>query len=362
MNATLASVMQWVEEAYRSQLGAEVRDVDAADVSSSIAVWRKSSVENSTTVELLDRELGVWVRFEAFGRDVVLEVLSEGVERGIQWGLRELAALAPRQKTVASDDRGGWQIHLVWLVPERHRLGWCEKLQRIRRESGYSEELGLDAIFYGDNKINSALNSHRLPQLLLTVRKLLGLSNDLMPQWLQANSMFAEAIAKLSDRVGPTDKLRATEFVENLLSSYSRAAPMNGAQKERLQRTYQKLEVSSVRNIDQATLLLPPGTVTVVYGPNGSGKSSLFEALMLGVAGASNTLRDYMSADEKDVPLKEKRSYLQKVLRNRYSKGATTACIQLDDQGNALSRLSFEFDEVVRCVREGLINSKPRAA
>lgn len=349
MNEVLGSLVGWLSDAYSTHLGVALEKNEKQQESLPVALWRGEDLVGADCAEVFDSDLGAWLRFRVLGKQTPAEAINKLVDGDIQWGLRQLASLSQTMRSNEHDTNGGWQIHLIWIVSANHQDAWCKKMQAMRAESGFSEELGLDCIFFNESSIlRHKLDSHMLPQLLFASRKLLGLSADKMPQWLRANEVFAAALKELPAQAIAIDKQRTQALVDELLKQggvESRtvaslaATPISANQ-------YTKLTVQNIRNVEKATLSLPVGKVVVVHGPNGSGKSSLFEALAIGVTGSSTTLRNYLEKDvEKDLTPKERANYVTNVLVNRRQSDGAATVIQLNDPVNSLDTIANSFEE-----------------
>lgn len=355
MNEVLDSLEEWLSVAYSTKLGVTLGKNEAQQVPLPVALWRSEELVEYNCAELFDSELGAWLRFRILCNKTPAEAVHKLVDRDIQWGLRQLASLSQTMRANKEDKNGGWQIHLIWIVSESHQDAWCKKMQSLRAESGFSEELGLDGIFFnGSAAFRNTLDSHKLPQLLFASRKLLNLSADKMPQWLRANEVFAAALKQLPTQADARDKLIAQALVDELLdpgkAENLTTEPLSSGSNEA--NKYTKLTVQDVRNVEKATLSLPIDKVVVVHGPNGSGKSSLFEALAIGVTGSSTSLRNYLEKDvEKDLTPKERANYVANVLANRRQPESAIPVIRIDDQSNAIETIASSFEDASRRVK-----------
>jgi hypothetical protein len=349
MNEVLDSIEEWLSDAYRIELGMKLVKNEAEQEPLPVALWRGEKLIEENCAEVFDSDLGAWLRFRVLDNQIPAESVNKLVDRDIQWGLRQLASLSQTMRPKKEDKNGGWQIHLIWIVSEFHQAAWCKKMQSLRAESGFSEELGLDGIFFNDSAaFRRTLDSHKLPQLLFASRKLLNLSADKMPQWLRANEVFAAALKQLPTQADASDKQMAQALVDELLDPGKVenliTAPISTSPNEANQ--YTKLTVQYVRNVEKATLSLPIDKVVVVHGPNGSGKSSLFEALAIGVTGSSTTLRNYLEKDvERDLTPKERANYVANVLANRRQPKSAIPVIRIDDQSNAIEKIASSFED-----------------
>lgn len=349
MNEILESLFGWLSDAYSTQLGIVLKTDAMEQETLPVALWRDEHLVGGDCAEVFDSDLGAWLRFRVLSERTPAEALNKLVDGDIQLGLRQLASLSQTMRPNEPDPNGGWQIHLIWIVSKNHQDAWCKKMQAMRAGSGFSEELGLDGIFFNESSaLGSTLDIHRLPQLLFASRKLLGLSADKMPQWLRANEVFSAALKELPAKASATDKQKMQALVDELLNpdgvKSSTAEPISTIPITANQ--YTKLAVQYVRNVEKATLSLPIGKVVVVHGPNGSGKSSLFEALAIGVTGSSTTLRNYLEKDvEKDLTPKERANYVANVLVNRRQREGSMPVIQLDDRASAFETIASSFEE-----------------
>lgn len=356
MSKVLGSLMDWLSDTYSNQLGVTLEKNEIQRENLPVALWRGEDLVGRDCAEVLDNELGAWLRFRVLGEQTPVEEVNKLVEGDIQWGLRQLTSLSQTLHLSPKDENGGWQIHLVWLVAKNHRDAWCKKMQDLRASSGFSEELGLDGIFFNEpSRLRSVLDSHRLPQLLFASRKLLSLSADKMPQWLRANEVFAAALKNLPTQTLAKDQQRAQDFVDQLLKPLGVDSPVVEPRAITPARAiqYKKLTVKNVRNVERATLSFPIGKVVVVHGPNGSGKSSLFEALSIGVTGSSKTLEKYLDKSfEKDLTPTDRAKYVANVLANRKKSEVAATEIWLDEQKNALETVASSFEQARDRLRE----------
>jgi AAA domain len=349
MNEILVSLYGWLSNAYSTQLGVVVERNEMQQGGPPVALWRGEDLVGADCAELFDSDLGAWLRFRVLGEKTAVEAINKLVDGDIQWGLLQLASLSQKMRSDAHDPIGGWQIHLIWFVSKKHQDAWCKKMQAMRAESGFSEELGLDGIFFNEpSTLRPKLDRHRLPQLLFASRKLLSLSADKMPQWLRANEIFAAALKELPAQATAMDKQKTKAFVDELLKpggiERPTIEPLPTTPNSANQCT--KLTVQNVRNVERATLSLPVGKVVVVHGPNGSGKSSLFEALAIGVTGSSTTLKKYLDKDyERDLTPKDRTNYVANVLVNRRQREGATTVIRVNELPNSLETIASSFEE-----------------
>lgn len=355
MNEILVPLFGWLSDAYSTQLGVVLEKNEARGETPSVALWRDEHLVGAGCAEMLDSELGVWLRFRVLDGKTSGEIINKLVDDDIQWGLRQLASLSQTMRPGESDLNGGWQIHLIWIVSKSHQDAWCKKMQAMRAGSGFSEELGLDGIFFNEpSALRSTLESHRLPQLLFASRKLLGLSADKMPQWLRANEVFEVALKEMPAQATAIDKQRAQSLVDELLKPGGVESPAieSIAIAPSTANQYTELTVQNVRNVEKATLSLQVGKVVVVHGPNGSGKSSLFEALAIGVTGSSTSLKKYLDKEyERDLTPKERASYVTNVLLNRRQREGAPM-IKLNDRASSLESIASSFEVASERLRD----------
>lgn len=353
MRMELDSLYEWLSKTYHEQLGLILaNDENLSEDSRPIALWQSEGKGGVDCAELLDRDLGAWLHFRVFDEKIGKETLERLVDGDVRWGLQQLASLSPSMRAGEKDQFGSWQIHLIWLVPQSQQSTWRKKMQAIRAESGFSEELGLDGIFIdGQVELAATFEAHRMPQLLFSSRRLLNLPVDKMPQWLKANEIFSESLKKLPSQVDALDKQRAEQLVDELLGKFqSESSPLATTAVSPVTQ-YTKISVRNFRNIEEATLQFPNHDVVVVHGPNGSGKSSLFEALALGVTGSSNILKNYLHRNEIDLLPTEKRCYVENVLANRRAQQGVSPSVMLNDQPCAFETLASAAEEASEWIR-----------
>lgn len=353
MSLELQSLGKWLARKYTLDLNLSfvAQGSDSGEV-----YWIYDQERVGDSAELLDRQLGIWIKFRSLSHDLSLSEVPKLVENDVQWGLRNAASLTRRTGVAEKDvDRnGGWQIHLIWLVHEKQYNAWCQAMHQLRSQSGYSEELGLDVIFVSDpTHFDSALDDHGLPQLLFGVRKLLRMGSTEIERWTSANPTFEKALSDLPNMLTNTVEAEmARQFVADVLVQHQNAFHIVSTEPVALRKPH-SLTVTNFRNIEKAELNLSSANgssvnVTVVHGPNGVGKSGLFEALCLGVASVSRGLEEYIL--DPDITASERMQYVSRVLKS--FKSDSLPSISLDG-ANALDGLVRSADEA----RNARVNS-----
>jgi hypothetical protein len=303
--STLNQFKDYVAAQYKSML-----DLDLFEDTSTNAplVWLND--ENSAW--LLDDEIGLAMRIVPFTDE------QDDLNTAIQHAIRTASHLQPRYAVDENDadNNGIWQVGIFWLVDSGLCKSWRKAIAGIRRESGFSEEIGLDAVLVeeGEN-ISDACERQGLPQLMLHARKTFQIKWDAMPNWLSANSKVAEMLKTFPNQFSSDIEAYklAQELVEDVLpDEASDAAPPDA---EPGKEPLKEIEIKNFRNIKYCKLAFwnPDKTAQahVIFGPNGTGKTSIFEALYLASGGTSNTLFDYL--DDLDIEAR-KRDYAVTVL------------------------------------------------
>ena len=235
----------------------------------------------------------------------------------IRQALKVSDKLQPAYQPNKPDEWGAWQVGLLWLVEEGDLAqDWKSAIAERRKQSGFSEEVALDAVFFDAlDGIQTAVSAHGLPQLLLQTRKLFRMDRDSMSRWHSANSEVAEMLRTFSQRFrSSVEQEIAARIVEQALEQpiTSETEPYPESPESATH-----LKVNNFRNIESCDLWLRPSleedTVVprVIFGPNGTGKTALFEALSLALCGSSRKLIDYLE----DTDVVPRKPYFEQILR-----------------------------------------------
>lgn len=182
--STLDQFRKYVSEQYQTVLGLKLTENVAND---SQPVW----LPDGDQAWLLDDEIGLAMRVVPYND------AQDDLNTAIQHAIRTATQLQPRYeiKDGEADRCGIWQVSICWLVDSTLREDWRKAIASIRKESGFSEEVGLDAILVEDGKdFSAACARHGLPQLLLHTRRIFQLKWTEMPSWLSANARVAEML------------------------------------------------------------------------------------------------------------------------------------------------------------------------
>lgn len=322
-----------VNEQYQATLGLSL-------VADSVAInGQPIWISETDKAWLLDDEIGLALRIIHYCDT------EDDLNTSIQEAVRTATQLQPHYGITDSDaDKSGiWQVAICWLVESDLREDWCKKIASVRKESGFSEEIGLDAVLCTEEeKLTDACLRYDLPQLLLQTRRLLKLDWKEMPGWLSANAKVEEMLEKFPKRFAgnaETYKL-AFELVQDVLpidvSDIEKSEPTIA--------TLDKVEIKNFRNIGHLILPFPKpkgqfAQAHIVFGPNGTGKTSIFEALSLAAGGVSNTLVSYL--DDTNVESR-KRNYTASVL-SPLGNNSTTPTISLNDNEKVISSQDSQY-------------------
>lgn len=285
---TLSQFKSYVVEQYKSMLA---MNLTSDDKHNAPLIW----LNDGNDAWLLDDEIGLAMRVVPFIDE------QDDLNVAIQHAIRTASQLQPRYAAdvTDTDKHGIWQVGICWLVDSGLNESWRKAIAGIRRESGFSEEIGLDAILAEKGEtISAACERQGLPQLMLHARRTFNIQWNAMPNWLSANSKVAEMLKVFPNQFSSdieTYKL-AQELVSDVLPDDMTdiAQPDAVPDKEPLK----EIEIKNFRNIKHCKLPFwnpeKPAQAHVIFGPNGTGKTSIFEALYLAAGGTSNTLQDYL--------------------------------------------------------------------
>ena len=310
---TLDLFREAVSVLYQESLG--IKLPDSGSGSDSEPQWRMASASDFLKTGenvglLLDPEIGLalFVLEHQQGNDLNAE---------IRQALKVSDKLQPAYQPSAPDEQGTWQVGLLWLVEgDELAQDWKSAIAERRKQSGFSEEVALDAVFYdAPDGIRTTISARGLPQLLLQTRKLFRMDRDSMSLWHSANGEVAEMLLTFSQRFrNSAEQEIAVRIAEQALaqpvSSETESYPESPV-------SAAHLKVNNFRNIESCDLWLRPSleqnTVVpkVIFGPNGTGKTALFEALSLALCGSSLKLRDYLE----DADVVPRKPYFEHVLR-----------------------------------------------
>lgn len=321
MNGIIRSLHTWLQRQYEI-LGQGLTDQPEPGQ----PLWHTDTALPNQA-QLLDAEVGVWMRFFVL-TDAARA--SEAVEDAVRIALDDVSRLDPRSNTTVADpiDRP-WQVHVFWLLtPGEVGSAWRHAMAHLRSRGGHSEEIGLDGLQAVAGDVDEALQRHGVPALLFRSRALLRLEKAQLPRWLSPDEQFAERLRAVPVSIADAaTRELATAFVAQMLT---KPKPDHGSAPSNPLPAFGKLAVSNFRNIVEGELHPQHGQVSVevIFGPNGTGKSSLFEALSLAMFGTSLRLRNYF--EDKDVSAKLQKEYVTAVLRRFDAQPGQRTVLTLD--------------------------------
>jgi energy-coupling factor transporter ATP-binding protein EcfA2 len=268
-------------------------------------VWRFVSSKDLTmsvkpdardaAAALLDGEVGVLFYLLPFSLDIPMRSqVVRALALRSQLAIERNYAASPTEQI---DQNGAWRVVINWLVSgTEQKNDWIEQIAELRRETAFSEEVALDAIFFTNGNIDKTLTCHGFPHLLLTTREVLKKSRyEEMDQWLSADSLVRQAIKGFASNFHITAHRKLASQVERAMEKFPRKSSREALRNASTPASLRAIRVRNFRNLGDVRLEFgtDPVTALVVHGPNGSGKSSLCEALSIGLFGSSYRYRRF---------------------------------------------------------------------
>jgi AAA domain len=237
------------------------------------------------------------------------------------------------------DLRGAWRVAVHWLVPQSVSSKWTDQIEKIRRETAFSEELSMDAIFLSDDDVRTQIVRYGFPRLLITTREVFKKQRvEEITDWLSANLLVKEALVDFSAQFHQSQQRELANEIVAELKSFDldknpvRARVLRGPLTPRKIR---KIHIRDFRNLRDVRFDfgIPPVSASIVHGPNGTGKSSLCEAISIAMFGSSFRYKWFAdSTRERDVTARDRaREYLDNYLTPLDDPSAGPL-IALDDQ------------------------------
>ncbi len=322
----------YLQKAYREKLGIEFADSLCQIQTGRQPVWRLVSVEDLTSDApprdgavgaLLDPEIGLLFYLAPFNSETDLrQQIICAVALGSRLSMQAASATGGAD---SGDPRGPWRVVIQWLVYADDRQGWIEKVADVRRETPFSEDVSLDAIFLDpDDDLESQLERHGFPRLLLATRAVFSQQRiEDVTRWMSADDLVRRALSGFQSRFEKPEQRELAEGIVQAIEEF-KAAPRNSPNVARFEerpaapRRLDRIRIENFRNLATVDLDLGPEPVTanVIHGPNGTGKTSLCEAISLALFGSSSAYRSFSDRTrEKDVSVTDRaREYLARYL------------------------------------------------
>ncbi|MEZ5413688.1 MAG: AAA family ATPase [Opitutaceae bacterium] len=268
---------------------------------------------------LLDPEIGILAYILPFsGKTVLKSQIARALKLRSRLSIeRNYTGTDPDP----DDDPGAWRVVLHWLVNATERETWTDQIMEVRRETAFSEEISMDALFITAGRIEEEIENYGFPRLLLTTREVLKKKRlDEMTQWLSANKLVEDALSGFASSFNKPAQGELAAEVVRAMREFNGASPTvadNNSVPDK-PRTFGNIRIRNFRNLRDARFDFGKGPVSasIVHGPNGTGKSSLCEALSLALFQSSFRYKAFSDRNrEKDVTATDRgREYISKYL------------------------------------------------
>jgi energy-coupling factor transporter ATP-binding protein EcfA2 len=316
-------------EAYREKLGLEFGHSISEIRNGRQPVWCMISADDLTTERpvnatgkaglLLDPEIGLLVYILPFHGETALR-------KQITRALTLRSKLSIERNYTGSlnedgDDRGAWRVVLHWLVDASARMKWTKQIMEVRRETAFSEEISMDAIFIADGDIKKQIVNYGFPRLLLTTREVFKkqqLSD--VKQWQSANILVKQALSGFASNFNKPEQSKLADEVVRAMDAFKESSNLegDGRQVPERPRTFKSIRICNFRNLRDVRFDFGQAAVSasIVHGPNGTGKSSLCEAISLALYRSSFRYKWFSDRlREKDVTATDRANeYIAKYL------------------------------------------------
>jgi hypothetical protein len=328
MTDTLETCRRYLSDLYRQKLGYDLVDGTPTAGPTHQVIWRTVSARDLTSSVgakdssaaglVMDYEIGVLLYILPYrdGADIKSEITR---------------ALALRSKLLAeanyagrgtdeTDEYGDWRIVLHWLVEERLRNDWLGKVIELRKQTAFTEDIPLDAMWVDGAGLEQSLAQHKFPRLMLTIRQLLKKKQSSeIEQWLNVDDLVASALGALPETFTKSDQQEvAREILREAASFREKRTDLAQVKAPAVPRPLKSIRVQNLRNIEDLSLDFGDSRVEsrIIHGPNGTGKSAIFEALSLALFQSSHRYSHFARKEEKDIAARDRaREYLECYLR-----------------------------------------------
>jgi hypothetical protein len=308
----LSTCRQYLAKLYRERLGKSLSD-SLGDLSETQSpVWRYVKADDLTTKAgasesanaglLLDPEIGLMCYLLPF---VANTQLRRQISRALKLRSQLSSDRSESGEIADYDQFGAWRVAAVWLVDVTLKDTWIEQVTDVRRETAFSEEISLDAIFLTSKRINTDLETYGFPRLLLTTRQVLRTERQAeMTRWMSADTLVEKRLAGFAKTFSNPEQQELASEVSQALARL-RAKPAD--ESTELPETpvpLHSLRVQDFRNLRDVHLEFgfQPVSAHIIHGPNGTGKTSLCEAISIALFGSSQRYKAFANRDqERDV-------------------------------------------------------------
>jgi hypothetical protein len=320
---------EYLEKSYLNRLNIRFSSSISDLVSGRQPVWRIVSAEDLTSEVpaetrraaglLLDPEIGLLFYMVPFNTD---SNLRKQIVRAL--ALRSQLSVERNytgELTADSDARGAWRVVMNWVIDADSKQKWVTDITDVRRETAFSEELSMDAIFLEDGDLESQLVEHGLPRLLLTTREVFKKQRlDEMLRWMSADDLVARTVERLPASFRKSEQRELADEIVRVMKDFQGRPTHNGvSEPPETPATLRSIRIHNFRNLRDVALDfgLSPVSARVVHGPNGTGKSSLCEALSLSLFHSSFRYKTFSNRLlERDVTATDRAAdYLATYLR-----------------------------------------------
>ena len=326
----LTEVRAYLAARYMNELGQILQDDQAADAGG--PVWRVAdrldlrSSFNPTTDEpagiLLDPELGLVLFVIPYDKETDLQA-QVVIASNLQSSLHPLCPPTP-----PLDEDGAWQVAIHWLVENSSRERWETQIVQLRQQTGFSEEVVLEAVFYPAGELKQNLVEHGMPRLLFTARHVLRQRDQgEAAKWMSADHSVLRELENFQDQFSDLEQRRRAQMVQDRLGEVVLAAKSADEPQPDHPRELTSLEVQNFRNLGRVRLDFGnlPVACRVIHGPNGTGKTSLFEAFSVALCDCSTRYKNFLKRDERDISGTDRpRLYAEKYLSPLGKQGRVT--------------------------------------
>ncbi|MFB3906409.1 MAG: AAA family ATPase [Acidobacteriota bacterium] len=343
MLAIIERCRDYLERAYRDKLGVGFSDSLCQLATGRQPVWRFVSAQDLTSRAapgetgvgvLLDPEIGLLFYLALFDSHANMRQQIIGAAAlGSQLSLR---AGPSTPAETGGDRRGAWRVVFHWLVDAADRRNWIEQIADVRRETCFSEDVSVDAIFFNAGEsLEEQLSRHGFPRLLLETRAVLRKQHlEDVAQWMSADDLVSTALSDFPFRFEKREQRELAEGIVQAVRVFAHScaeAPEIARFQEALARprTLDCIRIESFRNLGNIVFDFgrEPVNANIIHGSNGTGKTSLCEAISLALFGSSSNYRGFCDRSrEKDVSVTDRtREYLGRYLTPLQPAGQSSA-------------------------------------